>query len=103
MTYLARAHLVKGDECKCLGQHGDRKVLLGNQQRYQESREEQLGNEGERLKPRGRRLWVGGVEIEEDVVGAEVVSVVDPSQMVQIGMYDKGGAVSYPSVSCVLT
>lgn len=44
------------------------------------------------MKRAGR--WVGGCEIEEDVVRREVVAVVDTGDVVEVGMDQEGSAIA---------
>ena len=52
-------------------------------------REEGEGGEGEG----GVSCW-GGNEVEEDVIGGEVVAVVDAGDVVEVGVLEEGEAVS---------
>lgn len=38
--------------------------------------------------------WVGGCEIEEDVVGREVVAVIDAGDVVEVGMNKERGSIA---------
>jgi len=102
MTYLAGADLVKRYESKSLGHHGGGEVLLGDDEGDENGREEELREEGEGFDGegvRGRGGRAGGGEVEEDVVGAEVVAVVDAGDVVEVGVDDEGGAVPRVPVS----
>lgn len=38
--------------------------------------------------------WVGGCEVEEDVVGREVVAVVDAGDVMEVGMDKERGSIA---------
>lgn len=98
---LARADLVEGDEGEGLGQHGGGEVLLGHDKGDQEGGEEELREEGEGLGARegggcgGGGCGGGGGLVELDVVGAEVVAVVDAGDVVEVGVLQEGEAISF--------
>ena len=93
-SYLACAHLVKGDKGKCLREHGGGEILFGRHEGDQDAREEQLGEEGHRFDPQSGEVRKGRGEIELGVVGAEVVAVVDAGDMVEECFLDEGGSVA---------
>lgn len=94
-TYLAGAHLVEGDKGERLRQHGPRQVLLGQAQRDQHARERQLRHEGRRLDAHARTAREPGRrQVQLRVVGAEVVPVVQPADVVQVGVLEEGEAVA---------
>lgn len=73
-----------------MGHHGGGEVLLGKDKGDQEAREEQLREKG--VERAGR--WVGGCEIEEDVVRREVVAVVDAGDVMEVGMDKERGSIA---------
>ena len=87
-THLARANLVKGDKRKGLRHHRGGEVPLRHDEGDQHGGEQELGDEGEGLG--SERGQLGGVaargEVEEDVVGGEVVAVVDAGDVVEEGV-----------------
>lgn len=86
-TYLAGAHLVERDEGECLRQHGGGQVLLRHDKRDENAGEQKLREKCDRLDTEGRGARIGRSQIQENVVRAEVVPVVDSSHMVEIGMF----------------
>lgn len=93
-AYLAGAHLVEGNKSPRLQQHGRRQVRLCHDERDQHAREQKLGHKSHGLDGRGGSgSWVGGGEIQQDVVGAEVVAMVDAGDVVEIGMQEERMAI----------
>lgn len=89
IAYLGGADLVERDKGERLRQHGGGEVLLGDGEGDEQAGEEELGEEGEGLGvPRGGGGGGGGVcrrvEVEEGVVGGEVVAVVDAGDVVEV-------------------
>ena len=95
-TYLASADLVERDESECLGQHRRREVGLGRDEGDEHAGEQQLRQEGDGLDAQPVAAGAGrrsGREVQLDVVGAEVVAVVDAGDVVEVGVGDEGGTV----------
>ncbi len=93
-TDLAGADLVEGDKGKSLGEHGGREVGLGHGQGDEDAGEGELREEGEGFDLQGRGGRGGGGEVELGVVGAEIVAVVDPGDVVEVGVVEERGAVA---------
>jgi hypothetical protein len=89
-TYLRGADLVECDKGKSLSHHGGGEVLFGKDKGDQEAREEQLR---EKCVERVGR-WVGGCEIEEDIVRREVVAVVDAGDVMEVGVDKERGPIT---------
>lgn len=96
-AYLACAYLVKGHKGKSLGQHGRRQVLFGHDEGDEYAREGQLREEHNRLDAKGREAGKGRRQVELGVVRAKVVTVVDASDVVEVGVRQKRGAVAKSS------
>ncbi len=92
-TYLAGADLVEGHKGKRLREHRGGQVLLRQHQGHQHAREEQLGEKRQRLDAQGRGLGERGRDVELDVVGAEVMPVVDPGDVVEVGVDQERRAI----------
>lgn len=92
-THLAGANLVKRNKRKRLCQHGRRQVLFRHDKRDQDTREYQLRQKRNRLdsEPRLRRKRRG--QIQQRIVRAEIMSMVDPADMMQIRMHQEFIAV----------
>lgn len=73
-----------------MGHHGGGKVFLGKDKGNKEAREEQLR---EKCVERAGR-WVGGCEIEEDVVRRKVVAVVDAGDVMEVGMDEERSSIA---------
>lgn len=88
-THLAGAHLVKGDKGKRLRQHGRRQILLGHDKRDQDARKQQLRQKRNALDPEPRSSRKRRRQVQERVVRAKVMSMVDAPDMMQIRMHQK--------------
>jgi len=83
-TDLARTHFVEGDECECLGEHRGWEVLFSQDDGNQDTRKSDLRHKRHGLDPHGRKTWEGGGEVQLCVVGAEVMTMVDAANMVEV-------------------
>lgn len=88
-SYLAGAHFVERDEGERLRQHGGRQVLLGHDEGDEHAGEQQLREERHGLDAQGRGAREGRGQVQEDVVGAEVVPMVDAGDVVEEGVFEE--------------
>lgn len=94
-SYLASAHLVKGDKGECLREHGGREILFGYNERDHDAREKKLWEEGHGFDPQCGKGWEGRGEIELGVVGTEVVAVVDAGDVMEECMLEERLPVAF--------